>query len=45
MRESKEVPQFNNSGFHDDSISSEEIKRRTNNKSQFLIKSQMTEFN
>ena len=43
MRESKEVPQFNNSGFHDDSISSEEIKRRTNNKSQFLIKSQMTD--
>ena len=43
MRESKEIPQYNNSGFHDDSISFEEMKRRSNNKSQFLIKSQMTD--
>ena len=43
MKESKEILQFDNSGFHDDTISSEEIKRRTNNKSQFLIKSQMTD--
>ena len=43
MKESKEFPQFNNSGFHDDTISSEEMKRRSNNKSHFLIKSQMTD--
>lgn len=44
MQEIKEKQNFNNSGFNDDSVySEEETKRKSNRISRFLIKSQFTD--
>ena len=44
MQEIKEKQNFDNSGFNDDSVySEEETKRKSNRISRFLIKSQFTD--
>ena len=43
MEEIKEVRNFNNSGFNDDSLYSEEMKPKNHRMSNFLIKSQNTD--
>ena len=43
MEEIKEIHNFNNSGFNDDSLYSEETKPKNYRISNFLIKSQMTD--